>query len=98
MYGIYISFYIKNEHFKGGSSFNFAWVGGAAVATALATAPLVRYLVRWSVSLRIQYSLGELLWGSSNAQPRCVSYLGRLARLFAPRSSVLQCAKAYCSD
>ena len=45
-YGVYSAYYLQNNHFKGGSTFGYAWVGGLCVAIALLIAPGVNYMVR----------------------------------------------------
>ena len=40
-YGVYSAYYLQNNHFAGGSTFRYAWVGGLSVGFALAVAPLV---------------------------------------------------------
>lgn len=45
-YGVYSAYYLQNNHFEGGSTFGYAWVGGLCVAVALLIAPGVNWLVR----------------------------------------------------
>lgn len=57
-YGVYASFYLQNNHFSGGSTFRYAWVGGLSVAFALFCAPLANWLLR-RIDFRGVMLLGE---------------------------------------
>jgi hypothetical protein len=57
-YGIYTSYFLQHNHFAGGSSFNYAWVGGLAVASALVVAPVAKAVLRWA-PLKSQFLMGE---------------------------------------
>ncbi|WWD04636.1 hypothetical protein V865_002707 [Kwoniella europaea PYCC6329] len=46
-YGVYSSYYLANNYFDGGSTLNYAWVGGLSVATCLLCGPLANALSRW---------------------------------------------------
>ncbi|WWC62320.1 uncharacterized protein I303_104916 [Kwoniella dejecticola CBS 10117] len=46
-YGVYSSYYLANNYFEGGSTLNYAWVGGLSVATCLLCGPLANALSRW---------------------------------------------------
>jgi len=57
-YGVYSAYYLQNNHFEGGSTFGYAWVGGLCVAVALLIAPGVNWLVR-TFGFRIPLVIGE---------------------------------------
>lgn len=57
-YGVYSAYYIQNNHFAGGTTFRYAWVGGLSVAFALACAPLANWLLR-RFEFRVVMMLGK---------------------------------------
>ena len=58
-YGVYSSYYLAHNHFAGGSTMRYAWVGGTGPAFALLFAPLANYLSK-RFSFRVPFILGEL--------------------------------------
>lgn len=64
-YGVFSAYYQQNNHFEGGSTFRYAWVGGLSVATALACGPLANLLCR-VFGLRVPMVIGTFALSSSD--------------------------------
>nr|XP_031859675.1 uncharacterized protein CI109_004950 [Kwoniella shandongensis]KAA5526747.1 hypothetical protein CI109_004950 [Kwoniella shandongensis] len=56
-YGVYSAYYLQNNHFSGGTTLGYAWVGGLSVACALLCGPLANFLSRM-FGFRITMLLG----------------------------------------
>jgi hypothetical protein len=68
-YGVYSAYYLQNNHFEGGSTFGYAWVGGLCVAVALLIAPGVNFMVR-TFGFRVPLIIGTSHlrdWGYTDA-------------------------------
>ncbi|KAK8858387.1 hypothetical protein IAR55_002614 [Kwoniella newhampshirensis] len=58
-YGVYSAYYLQHNHFSGGTTLGYAWVGGLSVACALLCGPLANWLSR-PFGFRITMLLGAV--------------------------------------
>ena len=59
-FGIYLSFYLSNDYFKGATRIQFAFVGGLSVSIAMLMAPFSNYLSK-RYNFKIPLIVGTVL-------------------------------------
>ena len=60
-YGVYLSWYIDNDHFPGASALDYTFVGGVNFAAAMLEAPIVNLLIKRFGTNKVMLG-GCVLW------------------------------------